>query len=81
MDIDGTDIFQERYDHYKEDTMAKPLGRIKAEDLDHGQRIIDPEGNEATVVRIQRIDHQRGRLTTDLGVAVVPLNQMFPVLP
>lgn len=61
--------------------MAKPIGRIKAEDLEHGQHIIDPEGNEATVIRIQRIDHQRGRLSTDQGVAVVPLNQMFPVLP
>ncbi|QKY80326.1 hypothetical protein SEA_MERCEDES_26 [Microbacterium phage Mercedes] len=52
----------------------------KAEDLKHNDRIIDPEGNEATVIRIQRIDHQRGRLHTDLGIAIVPLNQKFPVV-
>jgi hypothetical protein len=53
---------------------------VKAEDLEHGQRIIDPEGNEATVIRLRRVDHQRGRLETDLGVAVVLLEQPFPVL-
>ncbi|WNN95821.1 hypothetical protein SEA_CHIKPIC_27 [Microbacterium phage ChikPic] len=52
---------------------------IKAEDLTKGQVIIDPEGNEATVIRIRRIDHQRGRLETDLGVAVVGLEDRFPL--
>ncbi|QIN93850.1 hypothetical protein SEA_ALAKAZAM_28 [Microbacterium phage Alakazam] len=61
--------------------MGKALPTKKAEDLEHMDRIIDPEGNEATVIRIRRMDHQRGRLETDLGVAVVPLNQKFPVLP
>lgn len=58
-----------------------PVGRIKAEDLKTGIRIIDPEGNTATVRRYQRIDHQRGRLSTDLGVAVVHHSDRFPVLP
>lgn len=61
--------------------MEKPLGRVPAEELSHGQRIIDPEGNEATVIRIRRMDHQRGRLETDLGVAVVALSQKFPIVP
>ncbi|AXH48599.1 hypothetical protein SEA_SANSA_26 [Microbacterium phage Sansa] len=52
---------------------------IKAEDLTKGQVIIDPEGNEATVIRIRRIDHQRGRLETDLGVSVVGLEERFPL--
>ncbi len=65
-----------------EDIMAaRELPTKKAEDLEHMDRIIDPEGNEATVIRIMRIDHQRGRLSTDLGVAIVPLDQRFPVLP
>lgn len=54
---------------------------VPAADLSAGQRILDPEGNVATVVRIMRIDHQRGRLATDLGVAVVPLDMRFEVLP
>ncbi|QBZ73078.1 hypothetical protein PBI_SINATRA_27 [Microbacterium phage Sinatra] len=60
--------------------MDKALKQVKAEDLQHGQVIIDPEGNQARVIRIRRVDHQRGRLETDLGVAVVPLGQRFPVL-
>lgn len=56
------------------------IRNIKAEDLDHGQVIIDPEGNRATVIRIQRMDHLRGLLKTDLGSAVVPLDQPFPVV-
>lgn len=60
--------------------MAKATYRqVKAENLDHMDVIIDPEGNEATVMRIQRIDHERGRLTTDRGVAVVALDETFPV--
>lgn len=54
--------------------------QVKAEDLQHNDVIVDPEGNEATVIRIRRMDHKRGRLETDLGVAVVALNQKFPVL-
>lgn len=61
--------------------MAKPLGRVRGEDLTHGQRIIDPEGNEAVVIRYRWVDHQRGRLETDLGVAVVKHSDRFPVLP
>lgn len=61
--------------------MGKPLKQVKAEDLKHMDRIIDPEGNEARVIRIRRMDHQRGRLETDLGVAVVQLTDKFPVLP
>lgn len=53
---------------------------IKAEDLTKGQVIIDPEGNEATVIRIRRIYHQRGRLLTDMGVAVVQRTQLWPVI-
>lgn len=53
---------------------------IKASDLTKGQVIVDPEGNEATVIRIRRIDHERGRLETDLGVAVVGLNDKFPLV-
>lgn len=53
----------------------------KAEDLEHNDVIIDPEGNEATVIRIRRMDHQRGRLETDLGVAVVALSDKFTIVP
>ena len=53
----------------------------KAEDLELNDVIIDPEGNEARVIRMRRIDHQRGRLETDLGVAVVQLSDKFPIAP
>ncbi|AUX83052.1 hypothetical protein PBI_BANDIK_28 [Microbacterium phage Bandik] len=60
--------------------MARATYRqVKAENLEHGMEIIDPEGNEATVIRIRRVDHLRGRLETDLGVAVVDLDMQFPV--
>lgn len=58
----------------------KDLPTRKAADLVHMDVIIDPGGNTATVTRIRRIDHQRGRLETDLGVAVVPLDQVFPLV-
>lgn len=57
------------------------LPQVKVEDLKHGQFIIDPEGNDARVIRVRRIDHQRARLETDMGVAVVMLSDKFPVLP
>lgn len=80
-----TDRIQEQYDQQKEleASMARmeALGQVPAEELSHGQVIIDPEGNEATVIRIQRMDHERGLLHTDLGKAVVPLNQKFTVIP
>ena len=49
----------------------------QAQDLKHNDRIIDPEGNIATVIRIRRLDHQRGRLETNLGVAQVGLTDLF----
>lgn len=61
--------------------MAQAPKQVKAEDLKHMDRIIDPEGNEATVTRVRRVDHKRGRLETDQGVAVVQLTDKFPVLP
>ena len=51
---------------------------IKVSDLNHNDRIIDPDGNTARVIRVRRIDHQRARLETDLGVAVVALDDTFP---
>ncbi|QKN87728.1 hypothetical protein IXEL_27 [Microbacterium phage Ixel] len=60
--------------------MARATFRqVKAENLQHMDVIIDPEGNEATVMRIRRVDHERGRLETDLGVHVVALDEHFPV--
>lgn len=53
---------------------------VKAKHLQQSDHIIDPEGNEAVVIRLRWIDHQRGRLETDLGVAVVSLDDRFPVL-
>lgn len=50
---------------------------IKVSDLNHNDRIIDPEGNPARVIRVRRIDHQRARLETDLGVAIVALDDTF----
>lgn len=50
---------------------------IKAEDLTTGTIIIDPEGNRARVTRLRRIDHQRGRLETDRGIAIVALTDTF----
>lgn len=64
--------------NHKENSMSTT---VKAADLKHGDHIIDPEGNEATVIRVRRVDHKRGRLETDLGVAVVALDDKFPVLP
>lgn len=52
----------------------------KAEDLIRRNKIIDPEGNIATVTRIRRIDHQRGLLETDLGVSQVGLKDIFKVV-
>jgi hypothetical protein len=60
--------------------MARATYRqVAAQKLEHGMEIIDPEGNEATVIRYRWIDHQRGRLETDLGVAVVDHDMHFPV--
>lgn len=60
--------------------MAKATYRqVKAENLEHMDVILDPEGNEATVMRLRRMDHQRGRLETNLGVHVVALDETFPV--
>lgn len=52
---------------------------IKASDLQHNDMIIDPEGNTARVIRLRRIDHLRGRLETDRGIAVVALDDTFPL--
>lgn len=57
--------------------MTNPNFLRKAEDLIHGNRIIDPEGNVATVRRVRRIDHQRCLVETDLGVAQVDLDTTF----
>jgi len=57
------------------------LKQVKVEDLKHGQFIVDPEGNDAQVIRVRRLDHQRAHLETDMGVAVVMLSDKFPVLP
>ena len=51
---------------------------IKVSDLKHNDRIIDPEGNAARVIRVRRVDHERARLETDLGVAIVALDDAFP---
>lgn len=53
--------------------------QVKVTDLQIGQTIIDPEGNEAIFIRVRRIDGSRGRLETKLGVAVVDLDETFPV--
>lgn len=60
--------------------MARATYRqVAAADLKMYDEIIDPEGNEAEVRRISRIDHKRGRLETNLGVAIVDLEMRFPV--
>lgn len=51
----------------------------KVEDLNHNDVIIDPEGNEARVIRVRRIDHLRAKLETDIGARVVALKDKFPV--
>ncbi|QKN87788.1 hypothetical protein NEBULOUS_27 [Microbacterium phage Nebulous] len=53
----------------------------KAQELEHGDVIIDPEGNEAHVIRYRWVDHQRGRLETDLGIKVVKHSDRFPLMP
>lgn len=60
--------------------MATEISKKKAEDLVNGDVIIDPEGNEARVIRLRRLDHKRGRLETELGVAIVQLSQKFPIV-
>jgi len=52
----------------------------RAEDLEHDEVIIDPNGDEAVVIRYRWMDHKRGRLETDLGVAVVPHAQRFTIV-
>jgi hypothetical protein len=52
----------------------------QAQALEHGEVIIDPDGNEAAVIRVRWMDHKRCRLETDLGVVVVPLIQKFQVV-
>lgn len=59
---------------------SKSLPQVKVEDLKHGMFILDPEGNDAQVIRVRRIDHERARLETDMGVAVVALSDKFPVI-
>ncbi|WNN96059.1 hypothetical protein SEA_SCHIMMELS22_28 [Microbacterium phage Schimmels22] len=59
--------------------MSSNLSQVKVEDLKHGQFIIDPEGNDSRVIRVRRIDHKRARLETDMGVAVVNLDDKFPI--
>lgn len=53
----------------------------RVDQLEHNDVIIDPEGNEARVIRVRRIDHQRAKLETDIGARVVALADKFPVLP
>ncbi len=48
-----------------------------AKDLAPRDRIIDPDGNVATVIRIRRVDHKRGRLETNRGIAQVGLDDIF----
>ncbi len=60
--------------------MTNPNYIRKAQDLIHGNRIIDPEGEVAIVRRIRRIDHQRGLLETDRGVAQVGLEDVFQLV-
>lgn len=61
--------------------MGTELKQVKVEDLKHGQFILDPEGNDARVIRVRRLDHERARLETDMGVAVVMLSDKFRVIP
>lgn len=61
--------------------MAQAPKQTKVENLQHNDVIVDPEGNEARVIRVRRIDHQRAKLETDLGAKVVALADTFPVLP
>lgn len=64
-----------------EDIMnAKEYPSKKAEKLEQGDVIIDPEGNEARVIRYRWVDHKRGRLSTDLGERVVNHADRFPVV-
>lgn len=56
------------------------LPQVKVEDLKHGMFILDPEGNDARVIRVKRVDDTRGRLETDMGIAVVALTDTFPVI-
>lgn len=50
---------------------------IKAEELAHGDVIIDPDGNRATVRWYQWVDENRGRLSTDLGVKICQHTDRF----
>jgi hypothetical protein len=63
--------------------MGASFTQVAAEDLKAGMKIRteDNQGNAtwAKVYRIRRIDHQRGRLSTTVGEAVVDLNHKFVV--
>lgn len=59
--------------------MGAAMKQVKVEDLNHNDVIIDPEGNEARVIRVRRIDHQRAKLETDIGAKVVALKDTFPL--
>lgn len=53
----------------------------KARDLEHMDRIIDPDGNVAVVMRLRWVDHLRGQLETDLDRARVLLDEEFELAP
>ncbi|UVK59185.1 hypothetical protein SEA_CAPTAINREX_27 [Microbacterium phage CaptainRex] len=61
--------------------MTQSTKQVKVENLNHNDVIIDPEGNEARVIRVRRIDHLRAKLETDIGARIVNLADKFPVLP
>lgn len=51
---------------------------IQAQNLEHGDMIIDEEDNRHIVNNIRRIDHERVRITTSKGHArVVTLDHLF----
>lgn len=54
---------------------------ITAANLEHMDRILDPEGNEHTINNIRMIDHERVRITTLEGkVRVAHNDDIFELL-
>ena len=52
---------------------------IKANHLTPGTRIIDPEGNVQTIVRVRMVDSRRLRVETQEGVHVMDRDETFPL--
>lgn len=80
MEYDGTDVFQERWDQMKEDSMATQPRTKAAKDLVNGDIILGEEGRETPVVRIRWMNHLTGLVEVKGGNQfTIPLEERVRV--